>query len=141
MEPITHIWLTRQLIGKERKLILSGILPDAPFYTTYPAWVIKNGMLRHAIESNEWPEPPVWMEMCHHAFHSLPLLMAGGVAARLILGRWPGKLMAAWGLHILVDIPTHSRRQWGPRFLWPFSNFAVDGISWAEWMIGWYKKS
>jgi hypothetical protein len=31
-----------------------------------------------------------------------------------------------------VDIPTHSRQFWGPRFLWPLSDVAVDGVPWAE---------
>jgi hypothetical protein len=30
------------------------------------------------------------------------------------------------------DIPTHSKRHWGPRFLWPFSDVVVDGISWGD---------
>jgi hypothetical protein len=51
---------------------------------------------------------------------------------RIVKGRWPDKLLGAWLLHILVDVPTHSKAKWGPRFLWPFSDFAVDGLSWAE---------
>jgi len=51
---------------------------------------------------------------------------------RALSGRWPRQELMVWGLHIIVDIPTHSRQPWGPRFLWPLSHMAVDGIPWAE---------
>ncbi len=40
--------------------------------------------------------------------------------------------LAAWLLHIAVDIPTHARHPWGPRFLWPLSNVAVESVSWTD---------
>jgi hypothetical protein len=42
---------------------------------------------------------------------------------------WP---LLAWGLHILIDIPSHSFAFFPTPFLWPFSNFKVNGISWGE---------
>ena len=41
-------------------------------------------------------------------------------------------MSGTWALHILIDIPTHSQRRWGPQFLWPLLGVAVDGLSWAE---------
>ncbi len=38
--------------------------------------------------------------------------------------------MLGWLLHILIDIPTHSEQFYATRFLWPFSDFHVDGIAW-----------
>lgn len=35
-----------------------------------------------------------------------------------------------WLLHILIDIPTHSFSYYATRFLWPISEFRVDGIAW-----------
>lgn len=40
--------------------------------------------------------------------------------------------MLAWGLHILTDIPTHRRAFFPTPFLWPFSDYTVDAISWAD---------
>jgi len=40
--------------------------------------------------------------------------------------------MWAWGLHILMDIPTHSTDFFPTPFLWPFSGYRVDGISWGH---------
>lgn len=44
--------------------------------------------------------------------------------------------MLGWGLHILIDIPTHSKEFFATPFLWPVSDFRVDGISWgAPWFM------
>lgn len=41
-----------------------------------------------------------------------------------------------WGLHILVDIPTHSFQFYPTPFLWPLSDFKVDGLTWIEpWFL------
>lgn len=45
---------------------------------------------------------------------------------------WP---LLAWGLHILIDIPSHSFAFFPTPFLWPFSDFKVNGISWGEPII------
>lgn len=45
------------------------------------------------------------------------------------------KLTLAWPLHILVDIPTHSNAFFPTPFLWPISNFSVNGIPWSEPII------
>lgn len=43
--------------------------------------------------------------------------------------------MFAWGLHILMDIPTHSKEFFPTPFLWPFSDFKFDGVSWGNPVI------
>lgn len=42
---------------------------------------------------------------------------------------WP---LAAWGLHIATDIFTHSRNFFPTPFLFPFSDYTVNAISWAN---------
>lgn len=39
--------------------------------------------------------------------------------------------MTGWLIHILMDIPSHSYRFFPTPFLWPVSDFKIDGISWA----------
>lgn len=36
MDPLTHILVTRTLVGREPATQLAGIAADAPFYLTYP---------------------------------------------------------------------------------------------------------
>ena len=132
MDLLTHTLLTRKLISKRPCVLLAGIGPDLLWYLTYPVWVVSQGRARHALTTSEWPDPPRWIETLHHASHSLVVALAGAIVMRMLIGRWPRQALAAWGLHIVIDIPTHSRRFWGPRFLWPLSDVSVDGMPWAE---------
>lgn len=36
MDPLAHILLTRAIVGKQPRILLAGIVADAPFYLTYP---------------------------------------------------------------------------------------------------------
>ena len=132
MDLLTHTLLTRKLISKRLPVVMAGIGPDIPWYFTYPVWVIIQGKTREALTTGEWPDPPGWIKTLHHASHSFPVALAMASAVRIVVGQWPLKALAAWTLHIVVDIPTHSCRFWGPRFLWPISNVSVEGVPWAE---------
>lgn len=52
-----------------------------------------------------------------------------------IVSRRPVWIVAAWGLHILIDIPTHSLALFPTPFLWPVSEIKVDGIGWDNPVI------
>lgn len=63
------------------------------------------------------------------AGHSLIVfLLVFGIAT--ILARRIVFEMLGWLLHILIDIPTHSFRYYATRFLWPVSEYRIDGIAW-----------
>lgn len=49
-----------------------------------------------------------------------------------ILLKRPVWEMGGWLLHILIDIPTHSYAFFPTPFLWPLSDFKVNGISWGS---------
>jgi len=141
MDPLTHILVTRKFISKDIGIIGLGLAPDLPFYLTYPGWLVARREAGQALRTGNWPDPPKRMGSAHHAFHSLPIVFSFAVLIRLLNGRWPRRALYAWTLHILVDIPTHSCRRWGPKFLWPFSNYAFDGFSWAEVLHTWLKST
>lgn len=132
MDPLSHLALTRMIIGPGKGPLLTAIAPDVPFFSCYPAWVARQGLLGEALRSGEWPGPPEWLLTLHRATHSalLPGLL-------LVIGTLGGQRLmrlAAWSwlLHILLDLPTHARDPWGPRPLWPLSDLAFDGVGWAE---------
>jgi len=68
------------------------------------------------------------MKTLHHAFHSLPVLAVMVVFVWLISGKWPKKFALTWALHILIDIPTHSRKQWGRNSYGLFQRFRLMGF-------------
>ena len=139
MDPLTHLIVTRKFVGAERSVILAGLAADLPFYLTYPPWLLHRGKLADAILTNEWPAAPHWMQQLHHIFHSLPVVLVVSVLARLVTGEWP-RWAKAWALHILIDIPTHSRQHWAPKFLWPISDVTVDGVSWVEFILAFVRR-
>jgi hypothetical protein len=60
-----------------------------------------------------------------------------GVCGRLwpCLGARPVLELLGWGLHILIDIPTH-RGIFAVHFLWPLSSFGFEGIRWeSPWFL------
>jgi hypothetical protein len=69
------------------------------------------------------------------AAHSL-ILFAVAFAGATIIARRPVWELLGWLLHILIDIPTHSFSYYPTRFLWPISDFCVDGVAWwTPWFL------
>lgn len=61
-----------------------------------------------------------------HSF--LIFLIVFGIVSLFM--RKPFWEMGGWGLHILLDIGTHPADFYPTRFLWPFSDFTIGGVSW-----------
>lgn len=132
MDSITHILITRALVGRRRATLLTGIAPALPFYSTYPLWVASRHQLTTVLETGIWPAPPSWTVVLHRSTHSVLLALLGAILIRVWCGYYPQTTLVAWLLHLIIDIPTHTRDPWGPRPLWPISDIAYNGIGWAE---------
>ena len=85
------------------------------------------------------PEMPVaaqaWSHHLHCVLHSV--VVAGAVTA-LVAWRWRAALpaLAGWWLHIVLDVPTHSRDYYAVPLFYPFTYWGVDGIDWTTpWVI------
>jgi hypothetical protein len=73
-----------------------------------------------------------------HAHIGLPLYAAGHslivfalvFSVSSIAARRAALGLLGWLLHILIDIPTHSFSYYATRFLWPVSDYRIDGIAW-----------
>ena len=78
---------------------------------------------------------PEYIHFLYGITHSL-VIYAIFFAILYLLGKkkfaW---LTLGWPLHILVDIPTHSNGFFPTPFLWPLSDFSVNGIPWAHPVI------
>ncbi|HRY82375.1 MAG TPA: hypothetical protein P5232_01540 [Candidatus Moranbacteria bacterium] len=77
---------------------------------------------------------PIFVYSLYNITHSLIIFALFFGAIWLIFKKpfWP---ILAWGLHILVDIPSHSFDFFPTPFLWPISNFKFDGIGWGNPII------
>ena len=74
---------------------------------------------------------PDYIFALYNIFHSLIVFLVVFFIIWFLRRRiffWP---LAGWGLHILMDIPTHSAQFFPTPFLWPISDYTVNGISWG----------
>ena len=79
-------------------------------------------------------EFPVYVQNFYNATHSLIIFLTV-FALFWIITRKPFWLLLAWGLHIIIDIPTHSFKLFPTPFLWPISDFKINGIPWDNSII------
>lgn len=74
---------------------------------------------------------PLWAQQLYGGTHSLVSFALVFLLVSVLTGRLVWSL-CAWALHILIDIPTHSLQLFPTPFLWPLSEFKVDGIRWSH---------
>ncbi|MFC1613994.1 hypothetical protein ACFL5K_01720 [Gemmatimonadota bacterium] len=108
---------------------LFGVCPDLLSFGALTVLRIIDGQFRpgkpalHTI--------PDWLYTAYDYTHSL--IIIGLVWAFLWWRyRWLAVPFSAWVIHIVMDIPTHSYAFFPTPFLFPVSDFKVDGISWGQ---------
>ena len=139
MDTLSHgLWGSIFFGRKIRKdfwiAFLFGVLPDLLSFGVYMAgsWI---GIFDHpSFSSGEHPLPsefPAFVNILYNNTHSLAIVLFATGIVWLIWKKiyWP---MMAWPLHILYDIPTHSATFFPTPFLWPLSNFHVQGALWSQ---------
>ena len=72
---------------------------------------------------------PSFVYTLYNVTHSFIIFLVIFFLIWLIL-RKPLWVMASWGVHIIFDIPTHSTLFFPTPFLWPISNFHINGRAW-----------
>jgi hypothetical protein len=83
------------------------------------------------------PDPqliPRYVHSLYDLTHSL-VIFAVVFALVWLVRKKPLWEMSGWGLHVLMDIPSHSSRFFPTPFLYPVSDFTINGISWAQPVI------
>jgi len=77
---------------------------------------------------------PQYIYSLYSFTHSL-IIFAMIFALVWLFMRRPVWELCAWGLHILVDILTHSYQFFPTPFLWPISNFKINSLNWSDPVI------
>lgn len=100
--------------------------------------VFAGGLLTHGLDFfnglGHPPDPaaiPAYVHQLYNATHSLAVFAAVFGLVWWLRGR-PMLELGAWGLHIAVDIFTHSEAFFPTPFLWPLSDARVDGVPWSD---------
>lgn len=107
--------------------LLPDLIPFGPFFL--------QELAVHGIHDGPPTFEPValaWITATYQFTHSLIVfVVVFGIVALCRRGRMYLPMLA-WGLHIFTDIPTHRHAFFPTPFLWPFSDYTVDAISWAN---------
>ncbi len=110
--------------------IFSQIIPGIIFFII----IISQGEFNIANISNSMQSPPysdiIWA--LYQISHSIVIFTLVFLLIWVIFKK-PSWILGGWLLHILIDIPTHVKGHFATPFLWPISNFSINGIIyWRE---------
>lgn len=139
MDIVSHGLWGSVAFGRRKKrdfwlAFLFGIAPDLLSFGLFigGSWV---GIFDHPdFSSGRHPDPasiPYFVHAMYDVTHSF-IVFGLIFGLTWFLRRKFYLPMAAWGLHILVDIPTHSSAFFPTPFLWPVSDFHINGRSWSN---------
>jgi hypothetical protein len=124
-----HIW----------RAIFFGVAPDVFSFGVFTVtYLFTNGFARPEYTHSEPPDPslvPHYVYGLYNVTHSLIIFLIAFVGVSWLAKRMVWE-MTAWGVHILIDIPTHSYQFFPTPFLWPISDYTFNGFSWgAPWFM------
>lgn len=77
---------------------------------------------------------PSYVHTLYNYTHSFIIFAVVFLIVWLLLKR-PFIPLLSWGFHILLDIFTHSTSFFATPFLWPLSDFKIDGTPWSHPLI------
>lgn len=72
---------------------------------------------------------PQYVHHLYNVTHSLVVFLVVFLLVWALVKR-PVWELSAWGLHVLMDIPMHSFAFFPTPFLWPLSDWKIDGWQW-----------
>jgi hypothetical protein len=111
-----------------------GMAPDVIAFGPFlAAHLLDQGwsFFSHLGKRPELSSIPEYVHSVYSVTHSF-LVFATVFLLVWALRRKPMWEMLAWGLHICMDIPTHGLEFFPTPFLWPLSDFHVDGVPWSR---------
>lgn len=138
----SNLKITKEKPLKTWKMVIFGVFPDV--FAFAPAFIYMfASFIFPQIPKIEHPGPShmepahgnglIISNLTHNLYnysHSLIIFLLVFGLVWLILRR-PVWEMGGWILHILMDIPSHSYDFYPTPFLYPVSNFKVNGVHWG----------
>ncbi|HUU40217.1 MAG TPA: hypothetical protein VMW42_04690 [Desulfatiglandales bacterium] len=136
MDFVSHaLWGGIAFGRRTRKIFLTAtgisLLPDVLTEGLFAVLLVLNigGMPGWGEGHPDITAYPLWAQNFYNFTHSLVVFTLAFFLIWVFVRKsvW---VVGAWGLHILIDIPTHSIELFPTPFLWPLSDFKIDGVGW-----------
>jgi len=131
MDTLAHAFWSYIIFHNSELVILAvlfGVLPDLLSWTLFMFYPKKGKF--------DWKKNPdlnlipKWVFTMYGVTHSIFSIFFIFIMVFLFFKQIPIYLWA-WPIHVLMDIPTHTKDFLPTPFLWPFSNYKFPGISWG----------
>lgn len=139
MDILSHaLWTNlvfKDLPMEQRSLAIGfGVMPDLISFGR----VLGGDFARKTMHYNNPPLHvfPKFVFKIYNVTHSLVVWVGIFVLLKIFQLDWLALAFCGWGLHVLLDIFTHSANFFPTPILWPFSSFHFSGIAWAnKWFM------
>jgi len=134
MDVFSHAAWGYGLFGQRRPClaVAIGAMPDVMSFGIF--FIIQVVTGEYKFGKPQLDTIPAWTFVMYDITHSLLI----AVIAVVVVTAWRrdlGFVMLAWPFHILLDIPFHTKEFFPTKFLWPASDFVIDGVAWsAPWV-------
>lgn len=133
MDILAHVlWTNVVFIKRSRRerwlAILFALLPDFVSFGPHFVNSVVNGSFGHRPDLERIDS---FVIQSYNLTHSLVIALGAVVVITALLRRFH-PLLLAWPLHVVIDIFSHSRAFFPTPFLFPFSDFTVNAISWGN---------
>lgn len=139
MDILSHaLWANlvfKDLPPDQRTLAVGfGVMPDIISFTRI--------LGKHFVHKTmSYTDPPLsvfpkFVFKLYNFTHSLIIWLGLFVILKIFNLDWLAMAFCGWGLHIMLDIFTHTSKFFPTPILWPFSKFHFSGINWSnKWFM------
>ena len=131
MDILAHFLWTFGIFFKEKRVWLFGLVGILPDLISFgPHFVYSLATLGFKFGKPNINSIPSYIYTLYNLTHSFIIFSLSIILAYILFKKYAIFLLP-WGIHILIDIPSHSKAFFPTPFLWPISNFTINGISWG----------
>lgn len=130
MDTFAHVFWTWIIFFRYKAIklaLLFGFLPDIMSWGIYLFYRVVKGI---PFGPPNLAFIPDWVFVLYGFTHSIFVFMAVFALLWWITKKIPIYVLP-WIIHLMIDIPTHTREYLGTPFLWPVSDWLFPGISWG----------
>jgi hypothetical protein len=131
MDFVAHLLWSLILFRNSTFLGLALFFSVLPDLFSWLIWLAVVLAARGKINPKNISKAPKFIFGLYNVTHSVFVFAISFIIVMLITDQVP-LYMSTWLLHILVDIPLHTRDFLPTPFLWPFADWRFPGITWAN---------